>query len=1236
MRRVVMLRFTPDQARELLLASEADERLHGILADIGFRDIPSAVARLQRLGRNTDERARLADTLPALLLGLQSAHAPDQSLLNLERLVDVVPNRRELFQRLADHPRQAEILLRLFVSSQFLSEILLRNPEYLPRLTQHQRLAEIKWPPQFAAEAAQHAALADNDSQRLHALRRYQQWELLRLAACDTFHLMDLRTVTQQLSWLADALIHNCLQLASQELQQPADNFAVVAFGKLGAEELNYSSDVDLVFVVRKDAEHFWKLGQRLIAALSDATESGFLYRVDMRLRPWGKSGPLVTTAEAYLDYLVRHARPWELQALLKARTVAGSHAVGQTVLDAVASLLGRIDVQQLRTGIRDQLAALRPQTMTAGDLALEVKTGPGGIRDIEFLTQYLQIACHTGDTSSTVRSTLEALVRLADAESILPGEYQHLSSAYLFQRSVEHSLQLMHNRQRYTLPRAGRELDYLAGRLDFQTADQFLRHYHEHRRCVQEIVAQRLSGDGSAHAPVAETENSLSRHLGQPGADLAAASGPEVTRSHLQLLEQLSDDVIVATKVEKLTLDRWELTVVGYDVLGDLSLMCGLLVAEGLNIETGYVLTGAQPPLRTTAARPFGRLDRRPKYVNTFVVSSAAGKHSAADWQRYRQRLTELLQLAANDRLSEAQGKLARQIEPQVLAAPRSPQRLQPLEIAIENDRDDSSTVLLIRGDDTPGFLYELCSALATSEVSIQRMRIESQGRQVTDVLHVTTADGQKITDPQRLQELRAAIVLTKHFTHLLPTSANPRAALTHFRELLQDLFQQQGWLGELVSLQQPEVLSALVKLFGESDFLWEDFLRLHHSELLPLMGNVTEVSGKRDPDAMRVSLDQQLEAASGAWRTALNHFKDRQMFRIDMRHILDPQQPFGTFSQELTSLAELVIQAAVERCSRELHQRYGSPRGGQGELARLSVCGLGKFGGRELGFASDIELLFLFDIEGQTDGSESISNSDFFARLVESCKRSIHARQQGIFEIDLRLRPYGSAGSLAVARSTFERYYDPDGPSWPFERQSLVKLRPVAGDVELGREIVAVRDRLIYSGRPFDLHAMRGLRERQMRELVQAGGFNAKLSPGGLVDCEYFVQALQITFGSQQPALRTPNTRDALRALESAGIIRDRLPLRNAYRFLRRLIDALRMVRGNARDLAVPARDSDQYDYLARRLDYGANGDQLAADLTRSTTIVLDHVQQLDQLIATQAEHSSFPLPPAKADGD
>jgi glutamate-ammonia-ligase adenylyltransferase len=272
------------------------------------------------------------------------------------------------------------------------------------------------------------------------------------------------------------------------------------------------------------------------------------------------------------------------------------------------------------------------------------------------------------------------------------------------------------------------------------------------------------------------------------------------------------------------------------------------------------------------------------------------------------------------------------------------------------------------------------------------------------------------------------------------------------------------------------------------------------------------------------------------------------------------------------------------------------------------MTVCALGKCGGRELGFASDIELMFVYSGNGKTTGPQAISTAGFYEKLVQTFVGAIQAKREGIFEIDLRLRPYGKAGSMAVSLESFRRYFAPDGPAWAYERQALVKLRPIAGNAELGHRVVRLRDEFVYNGEPFDVTAMRAMRERQIRHLVVGGTFNAKHSPGGLVDVEYLVQGLQMMHGHRDPGLRLTNMRQAMAALAAAGILSpdDYTQLRKAHTFLRWLIDALRVVRGNAKDLTVPPADSEELAFLARRLRYGGDVAKLREEMDHYTTFV------------------------------
>jgi glutamate-ammonia-ligase adenylyltransferase len=303
-------------------------------------------------------------------------------------------------------------------------------------------------------------------------------------------------------------------------------------------------------------------------------------------------------------------------------------------------------------------------------------------------------------------------------------------------------------------------------------------------------------------------------------------------------------------------------------------------------------------------------------------------------------------------------------------------------------------------------------------------------------------------------------------------------------------------------------------------------------------------------------------------------------------------------------------VVNTAYHLTGEDLRSLHGTPRLPDGSISQMSVLALGKCGGRELGFASDIELMFLYAGEGLTDGPEIVPCSIFYEKVVQNFLNAIRARQEGIFQVDLQLRPYGKAGSMAVSLDSFKRYYAPNGPAWAYERQALVKMRPIAGDEALGKQLCAMRDEFTYSGAAFDVTSMRAMRERQVRHLVSAGKFNAKYSPGGLVDIEYLIQGLQITHGAADPDLRLTNIREAMAALNEAGIVNDDdyAKLRKAHTFLRWLIDSMRVVRGNSKDVTVPPYGSEEFAFLARRLRYGNDIERLRDDQVQYQSEVIE----------------------------
>lgn len=1177
---------------------------------IGFNDPETATTRLAEICQDAEERNILGPAMNTLLISLSEAATPDGSLVNFERFVQSVPNRKGLFEYLAQNPRAVEILVKLFVGSQFLTEILLRNPDYLIRLTQHKGLSEFKDLQQFVEEQRTTAAELELIDDKLDAIRRYQHWELLRIGACDAFGLLDLRSVTVQLSLLADSIVQSCLRLIGEDLEIPTTGFAALAFGKLGGEELNYSSDIDLVFLADKDASRFWKLGQRLIKALMDSTNEGFLYRVDMRLRPWGRSGALVNTVKAHIDYLEKHGMTWEKQALIKARIIAGDTQVGTEFLNQTDQLIYSIPPNEIRDNIRKMKEKIENRLEQQGREWSEVKLSAGSIRDIEFVTQCLQLLHGSEYPGIRHFTTQHALIRLADHHFINAEEYRRLSTGYIFLRTVEHALQLMHYKQTHHLPDSDREISYLARRLDYPSSQQFLKQYEEHRQAIRSIYAKYVLNETltKIELPTSKSDSIPDLSTLTVATSYKQIFSQEQIDQHIQLMKKLSHENLVELQVQKLSRNRYELTLTGFNLMGGLSVVCGLLFVYGFNIESGVAFSNLELSPQNEVIGHTCAEESKLKNIWVFQLESPPETVQTEVWKRYAQDLESLMSEIKQGNLSQVQGELAKKVARALQKAPALTEVLYPVEIGVDNEASPHSTVLSIESEDTLGFMYELSNALSLSGIHIGRVLLKSVENTVHDTIFVTSAEGEKITDPKQQEQLRAAIVLIKHFTHLLPLSPNPEAALLHFREFVAHLFDQPDWVREFSSLENREVLDALAKLLGVSDFLWEDFLRLQHTNLFPVIQDAQGLKVSKSKQQLMTELKSELEQESEAdrestelQREVLNGFKDREMFRIDMRHILNEITEFGEFSAELSDLAETVIEVASQLCLEQLFAKYGTPMLESGEPCEYAVCALGKCGGRELGFASDIELMFLYEGNGKTSGPKKISNQEFFQHWVEMFKQMIRARQEGIFQLDLRLRPYGKAGSLAVSLEAFEKYFSSDGPAWPYERQALVKLRPISGAENFCQQIVDLRDSLIYHGPKFDATAMRAMREKQVRQLVKGGTLNAKLSPGGLVDVEYLIQGLQINYGVARKSLRATNTREALKELHETGIISPENfeRLKSALFFHRRLIDALRMVRGSAKDLSIPEEETEEFEFLARRLGYREDIQKLSRDM-------------------------------------
>ena len=663
-------------------------------------------------------------------------------------------------------------------------------------------------------------------------------------------------------------------------------------------------------------------------------------------------------------------------------------------------------------------------------------------------------------------------------------------------------------------------------------------------------------------------TQDCLNEFFARMDSDYFVTFAPEAIANHVQLSSSLNEERLVRLQITPTGNSEFEIVIVGFDYLAQFSIFCGLLSAFGLDIRTGDIFS-------------FSKRSPSSKVVDVFRVALKPGEvfdeNKKVEFETELQTTSRLL---AQNSIQEARMRLYRFLTERIerMDEPLSG-LLSPVTLTFDNETSAEWTVMEVQSEDSFAFLYAVSNALSMRGIYISRVKIRSVGHQTHDQFFIVDRWGKKIRKPPEQRRLTLAVRMIKQFTRFITEAPDPARAMQHFDQFLDKLeeIEEDKMLKRTLSLlASSDRMGRLAHLLGSSDYLWDSFLQIHFTELIPLIEADSKPSDKATMQReLRAALDQ---TDQNQQRDVLNAYKDRQLFLIDVHHLLQPNATLLEFSRSLTDLGEVVVGEAARISHERLVERLrkSSRRKSPGEFA---IFGLGKFGGREMGYASDLELLFVHD-----------GDSEFFSALAHHVVDLIETRDKGIFHIDLRLRPHGDAGSWSTSFEQFTKYYSIDGDAAPFERQALIRLRWCAGDEKLGRRVESHRDSFTYGGQAWDWQDALHLRQRQMKELVKPGDVNVKYSAGGIIDIEYAIQYLQLLNGKEHPEIRVPTTLEALSHLRRLQIVResDYRLLQSSYLFLRNVIDALRIVRGDASDLVLPEESTDEFKSLARRMGY------------------------------------------------
>lgn len=412
---------------------------------------------------------------------------------------------------------------RVLIGSNFVTEQLSRSPSLLLDLFNSGDLYRDYEALEYQQSLAKQLEESTTEEHLHQQVRRFRQREQLRLIWRDIAGISCLKTTLSELSAMADASVEQCMKLLYQQACErwgtpigrdsgKPQTMVVLGMGKLGAKELNLSSDIDLIFVYPENGqtqgskrclenqEFFIRLGKKLIQALDNISIDGFVFRVDMRLRPFGSAGPLAISFNAMEAYYQEHGREWERYAMIKARVIAGDKAAGEQLMSILQPFVYRKYIDfSVFDSLRDMKEMINREVRRKG-LVHNVKLGSGGIREIEFIVQVFQLLRGGRDNRLQQPELFNVLPLLPEAVAMPPQAADELIQAYEFLRDVEHGIQALDDKQTQELPTDDLNLLRLAFSIGFADSSSFMSALNDYRNHVRKHFADLI-------APIDETE---------------------------------------------------------------------------------------------------------------------------------------------------------------------------------------------------------------------------------------------------------------------------------------------------------------------------------------------------------------------------------------------------------------------------------------------------------------------------------------------------------------------------------------------------------------------------------------------------------------------------------------------------------------------------------------------------------------------------------------------------------
>jgi len=501
------------------------------LQAFGFRNPETAWKDLVALAGHAQFEKLYPDFFQILLELISSSHNADMALHNFERFSEKFQDKDHLYTQLTESPVLFTALVFLFSGSQVLTDALLKEPSHVDWLSRAETLANSKSKDMLMRDFYEMGEFQGKNI--FSVLRKFKKREYIRIGLRDLLGKVDFKETVEDISDLADVCLQAAYEHADRELRKKygrpvyqdangnwiESEFAILGMGKLGGRELNYSSDIDLIYIYSSSQgethplnegdssitsisnhEYFTKLALAITKSLNEITSDGNVFRVDLELRPEGNSGEIVNSLASCETYYQSWGRTWERQALIKARVSAGSENLGKEFFEMIEPFIYRrsLDFEAI-----EEIKAMKYQinkSLKGKHSKGNIKLGFGGIREVEFTIQAYQLLLGGRDKSLRVRDSLGAMKTLCEKNILTEEDHNHLREAYIFLRNLENRVQITFGLQTYLLPDNETDLAVLARKMrivgDSQKslADNLMQAYENHTQFVGTLFAEQFA----------------------------------------------------------------------------------------------------------------------------------------------------------------------------------------------------------------------------------------------------------------------------------------------------------------------------------------------------------------------------------------------------------------------------------------------------------------------------------------------------------------------------------------------------------------------------------------------------------------------------------------------------------------------------------------------------------------------------------------------------------------------